>query len=176
MTIFTDEDDQAWTSELAAGLGMDPTKWKVSRFKRARLPTGELMLSTSRSGLTRVSFWSLVQFDGDVKLWAARVSHFVLVKGESTGEERVAICDLFEVTERSEASGSYVGQYYEAKCAAGAFEPVMHSVDAQYPVLLSSLQRKFVWFYGALVGQVGRRWLFIPYSSNRPYEGTDLSR
>ena len=110
-----------------------------------------------------------MQHDSEPRLWAARVFHFVNVKDESAGKQGVAICDLYQLTEKTEAGGSWQGHHYEAQCAEGACEPVLRLEYAQYPVLLSGLQRKLVWFDGTAGGEVGNKWLFIPHPNNKAH-------
>ena len=45
--------------------------------------------------------------------------------------------------------------------------------DAGYPILLSELKRKLVWYDGAIDAQVGNKWQFVSYPNYKPREAQD---
>ena len=166
------DEESSWRQ---AGFLISPTEgldsdglYSLRRFDRATLPDGEEIHAMSYKRPKRASYWALVLFH-DLGWFAARISHFILVRGPASQILRVAICDCYKVSQRV----GFNGTTYEAPCMRGQSQPTLEPHDAGYPILLSELKRKLVWYDGAIDAQVGNKWQFVSYPNYKPREAQD---
>ena len=166
----------------------DPNVWRVERYTRAELRSGELIWSSGRHRKgQRIGYWGLANWEG----WgsfAAEVTRFLRVSGrdqpdsnrsgstagdadggDEVSVQRIAVCNLHAITEEQ---SFYAGRYYYTSASPSGTQPPKPA-NSNYGVNLVAIEHKLIWFDGtaskAHMHRDMRRYIFVPYPNNLPY-------